>query len=276
MNPGCNLVIHWSDKLPVAMAMVMLSRATRIEDVHIVGNFTSDSIKCDTIHALPEAERLLELFDKLEKEEKEKKEKLFKISYLNVRSIKSWIGKREDVLKDDLLLEADILCLAETWLEEGQTFDLNGYKGHFSNGGKGKGVAGFSKIKLISQPETVSNKQYSAVSFKTKHFNTIFLYLSNGYDKDSLFHCLDDWIRNDTPTVIMGDINEDILVKESKFEKYMDLKGFCQLIKQPTSDKGSLIDHIYVNNLMNSKKIEVEQVPVYYSDHDVITLYISK
>ena len=258
------------------MAMVMLSRATRVEDVHIVGSFTSDSIKCDTEYALPEAERLLKLFDELEKEENEKKEKLLKISYLNVRSMKSWIGKREDVLKDDLLLEADILGLGETWLEEDQAFYLDGYEGHFSNRGKGKGVAGFSKIKLISKAETASNKQCSAVFFKTKDFNTIFLYLSDVYNKDCLFQLLDDWIIDDIPTVVMGDINEDILVKESKFETYMAMKGFCQLIKQPTSDKGSLIDHIYVNNLMNSKKVDVEQTPVYYSDHDVITLYISK
>ena len=158
------------------MAMVMLSRATRVEDVHIVGSFTSDSIKCDTEYALPEAKRLLKLFDELEKEEKEEKEKFLKISYLNVRSIKSWIGKREDVLKDNLLLEADILGLGETWLEEDQAFYLDGYEGHFSNRGKGKGVAGFSKLKLISEAEAASNKRCSAVSFKTKDFNTIFLY----------------------------------------------------------------------------------------------------
>ena len=72
------MVIHWSHTLPVAMAMVMLSRATRVEDVHIVGSFTSDSIKCDTEYALPEAERLLKLFDELEKEEKEEKRKILK------------------------------------------------------------------------------------------------------------------------------------------------------------------------------------------------------
>ena len=175
-----------------------------------------------------------------------------------------------------MLLEADILGLGETWLEEDQAFYLDGYEGHFSNRGKGKGVAGFSKLKLISEAEAASNKRCSAVFFKTKDFNTIFLYLSDGYDENCLFQLLDDWIIDDIPTVVMGDINEDILVKESTFETYMAKKGFCQLIKQPTSDKGSLIDHIYVNNLMNSKKVDVEQTPVYYSDHDVITLYISK
>ena len=80
------------------MAMVMLSRATRAQDVHIVGEFKKEAIKCDTKYALPEAERLLKAFENKEMEERTRQEKCIKVSYMNVKSIKSWDGHRKDVV----------------------------------------------------------------------------------------------------------------------------------------------------------------------------------
>ena len=118
------------------------------------------------MYALPEAERLQNIFDENEAKDHAEKEKHFKISYLNVQSIKSLNGHRQDVMRDDALLEADILGLGETWLENGQNIDLEGYSGYFASSGNGKGVAGFSKFQLTSEPELSSTKDCSAIFFK--------------------------------------------------------------------------------------------------------------
>ena len=54
----------------------------------------------------------------------------------------------------------------------------------------------------------------------------------------------------------------------------MEKKGFQQLIHQPTYEEGSLIDHVYVNKCMKNLNVSVETFSVYFSDHDIITLYI--
>ena len=81
------------------------------------------------------------------------------------------------------------------------------------------------------------------------------MYLSVGYNEETLFQLLETWIRDKIPTVIMGDVNEDLMKKKSKLKDFLSGKGFSQLIEQPTFDKGSLIDHIYVNTPMTKKTV---------------------
>ena len=52
--------------------------------------------------------------------------------------------------------------------------------------------------------------------------------------------------------------------------------GFEQQIKESTCQTGSIIDHLYVNNAMKDKNISTVLDAVYYSDHDVVSLYIPK
>ena len=46
----------------------------------------------------------------------------------------------------------------------------------------------------------------------------------------------------------------------------MSSKGFSQLVKVPTTDSGSLLDHIYYDS--SSTNTFVDVVYVYHSDHD--------
>ena len=54
----------------------------------------------------------------------------------------------------------------------------------------------------------------------------------------------------------------------------MKNRGFQQLIQAPTFDKGTLIDHIYVSDCLNGSCIE--QNAAYYTDHDIVSLFIPK
>ena len=79
------------------------------------------------------------------------------------------------------------------------------------------------------------------------------------------------------PTAVIGDINENLgSMRIWPFNKKMCLLGFEQLIKTPTCDTGSTLDHIYVNDAMKIKGITTEIDAVYYSDHDIISLNIPK
>ena len=73
----------------------------------------------------------------------------------------------------------------------------------------------------------------------------------------------------------MGDFNIDYSPDE-KVSKCLKTLGFQQLIQEATRISGSLIDHIYVNEALKSQEIRTQQDSAYYSDHDVITLYIPK
>ena len=257
------------------MAFVQLGRCERLSDIYIIPEpeLNVDAIRCDP-EALAETERLEKIFDDTKRMETQRRDKYWQISFLNVRSIKALDGHREDVSNDELLMTSDLLGLGETWLEKDQTVHFPGFSGYFSTSGQGKGIAGYTKLNLIEEPKIISTKTCSAILFKTTTFHIIFLYLSKDYKEDSVTSVLLSWIDN-VPTAVLGDMNEDIL-KSSKIQRFMRSKGFHQVIKEPTCSTGSLIDHIYVNDSMSELGIFSELDAVYYSDHDVITLYVSK
>ena len=47
-----------------------------------------------------------------------------------------------------------------------------------------------------------------------------------------------------------------------------------QHVETPTRDNGTLIDHVYTNNMMESNVL-TETNDCYYSDHDIVTCIIS-
>ncbi|XP_029901985.1 uncharacterized protein LOC115355355 [Myripristis murdjan] len=75
-----------------------------------------------------------------------------------------------------------------------------------------------------------------------------------------------DWLHPISNTiVIMGDFNENIL-KTSSISKFMGEKGFSQHVTQETTEKGTLIDHVYVKTTRYN--VECAVMPTYFSDHE--------
>ena len=149
MKSGCEVNIHWPNVKKDGLIYVMLGRSERLEDIYISGELDVSKIACSP-EALQESKRLEEVFNQSEKEEEEKRAKCIKISYLNVQSMKSEDGHAKDVERDNVIMDADMFGLGETWLEKGSEVHFDGYSGHFANNGKGKGVAGYSKIDLVA------------------------------------------------------------------------------------------------------------------------------
>ncbi|XP_042269742.1 uncharacterized protein LOC121898666 isoform X1 [Thunnus maccoyii] len=77
-----------------------------------------------------------------------------------------------------------------------------------------------------------------------------------------------DWLDPKSNTIaIMGDFNEDIL-KSSTICKFLTDKGYIQYVTQPTTEKGTLIDHVYVKT--SHYEIESVVLPTYFSDHEAV------
>ena len=93
--------------------------------------------------------------------------------------------------------------------------------------------------------------------------------------KQEFFDILATWIDNTRPTTIMGDINMNFFTN-CKLNQFLEKLGFQQMIRQATHESGSLIDQVYVNQPLRALNIFTEQCAVYYSDHDMVTIYIPK
>ena len=188
------------------MAYTLFGRSQRLKDIHIYGGFEVDGIKCDQ-NALQETKRLENIFDDAQRVKTMKKANHWKISYMNICSLNAHL---DDLAVDNEVNDSDVIGLGETWMEQNKTIEFQDFEGHFASFGRGKGQAAFSRIPLSSQPEIVASSEFSAIFLSTCHFNMIFLYLSQNYDITYVSNVVGNWIEKDIPTVVMGDINENI------------------------------------------------------------------
>ena len=76
------------------------------------------------------------------------------------------------------------------------------------------------------------------------------------------------------PTCIVGDFNEDVSVTSNTCCCAMlRSQAFKQMVSKPTHDSGTIIDHIYVSQTINTMQTDVTNC--YYSDHDFILCTIT-
>ena len=71
------------------------------------------------------------------------------------------------------------------------------------------------------------------------------------------------------PICVVGDLNEDVSITlNTRCCTMFKLQGLQQMIKKPTHDSGTIIDHVYVSHPLNT--IQTDVTDCYYSDHDFI------
>ena len=69
------------------------------------------------------------------------------------------------------------------------------------------------------------------------------------------------------PTCIVGDFNEDVSITSNMHCCTMfRLQGFKQMVNKPTHDSGTIIDHVYISQTLNT--VQTDVTDCYYSDHD--------
>ena len=83
----------------------------------------------------------------------------------------------------------------------------------------------------------------------------------------SLFGNYLAYLPHIVPTIIVVDFNEDLSRSTtSRVLQLMSSRGFSQLVQVPTTDSGSMLDHIYYNGIVEDAVIDVTNT--YYSDHN--------
>ena len=74
------------------------------------------------------------------------------------------------------------------------------------------------------------------------------------------------------PTCIVGDFNEDVSIASSTCCSTMfRSQGFKQMVNTPTHDSGTIIDHVYMSQTLNTMQTDVTDC--YYSDHDCHSMF---
>ena len=261
-------------------AYVAFSRVKTLQGLHIC-NFNPTAIKS----SIKVKEEMTRLNTKLVKFIPDLKflslaSNYITLSLLNVRSI---VAKLDDIEHDSYMNAVDILCFCETWLSPSQpsphikddhvVLRCDRVSGN-SKGGVLMSVPGTTKpshtniltshgierlttrlcvhntdiqIALLYRPPSVPTATYISV------LTTIVAHMS----------------LSTLPTIILGDFNEDLYDNtHSRILDIMSNNGYTQLVQSPTTDRGTLIDHVYYNRPSDDAVVQVHDT--YYSDHDTV------
>ena len=198
-----------------------------------------------------------------------------KLLYINIGNFKR---KIED-MKNDIFQNADIISLNETHLGHSDTLTSNMMgisKDMFTVccdcNNRGGGVALIVNTKL--NPKQVRMKtilenvieigeliQIIVMLVCRPPSTPVDVFMNNMLDISAQFQHV--------PTCTVGDFNEDVsITSNTNCCAMLRLQGFRQMVNKPTHDSGTIINHVYVSQTVNTMQTDVTDC--YYSDHDCI------
>ena len=258
------------------MVYVMLSRAQTLEQIVIL-----DALYTDQVGWRPHQSALEEL-------ETSEKEALnvgnienieLKIMSLNALSLPSNFIEISRLIESS---KCDVICLQETWLgeaEDGEAYKIENYELSLNSRGRGRGIATYMTKQFI-ELFFMNNSDCQMTKVGTEHIEIVNLYRSK--ECRNIETLVKNLIEPTKKTIVVGDTNINLQNQKSqRFVKIMteDL-GFQQLVTQPTFDRlpavyPSLLDHVYVSFGLR-ERVKIEQKSVYFSDHDVIFVSLTK
>ena len=185
-----------------------------------------------------------------------------KVCSLNVKSLRMHI---DDVKSDPALLQSDILCLQELWLhpgeEEGGQYQLEGFRGHFTCVGPGKGVAVYVKDKIASYSyRDISEPFLQLGRVSLPDVDIITIYRSQQEPPSRAAHFLKELINLEKTTLVMGDFNVCPRRKPTnELNTFLSNQMFNQLVTLPTHIDGGEFSDLKVSE-DNILRIEHEFV----------------
>jgi hypothetical protein len=255
--------------LQKAMAYVALSRVTHLEGMYLT-DFNESRIFCDeNVHThisnmmrsdLSPANPVANIDDSTN----------FIIVHHNIQSLNRHV---EDIKSNAEMKKAHVICLSETWLQNDNILDpykMIGYTFESVNSGKGRGVAMYIQNSIKYQRVFSANDQSDILVIRTSGNTNLLIgviykpvgtnlteFSSEMNDLTAQFEILDT-----DHNVFVGDFNHDLLKHPpiSAFDHYK------QLVKEPTTSKGTLLDHIYIK----PEPQQYQSVPMttHYSYHN--------
>ena len=281
------IVVDLSKIFAAGQAYVALSRVTLLEGLQIL-NYNSAAIKKDK-RVDTEMLRLqqrpitfaLPIIPTLPEQD------FIKIIHVNVRGYLDHIG---DLKADHVISCADIICLTETHLRESDTIHPNSqpikshvqYRADQVGGVQKGGIMIFVNRQI---PSTCLNIDIPGLEFLATSLSPspnrkivlITLYRRSSTVSTQEFIAMVEQLLSSTAlshaeVLVVGDFNDDLMPKTTKIHRCFQSNGFNQLIEQPTTDQGSLLDHVYFNGV---SPIQTEVSDTYYSDHDCTIIAIA-
>ena len=152
----------------------------------------------------------------------------------------------EDVRSDPVLLQSDILCLQETWLEDGEEkderFQMEGFRAHFVSVGRGKGLAVYVKRELRRVMNSVSKfgeENIQLIKVDMRKLDLIAIYRSKEEPLYRATHHLKNFINPDKDTLVIGDVNFGAN-EVNDMSNFLARAGFTQLVTLPTHIRGGI------------------------------------
>ena len=260
-----------------AQAHVMLSRAQRLEQVFIVKSLDEAKIRTSRI-GLAELERLESIsynespspWYTLSSNDR------IKIASLNCAGL---APHYIDVLADEKLLNADIIHLVETSIEnteESQKLNIQGYQSHFINVRRGRGIVTYFKLQMFTHEDDFVAPSMQVTKFSSHNLDMLNVYRSSDGNSLELLNIITEMLTGGKPTLITGDFNICMLNHgKNRMSKGLVENGFHQMIREATHIRGGHIDHVYWKDDDHVwTEPHLELYCPYYSDHDasLITL----
>ena len=280
------IVVDLSKIFAAGQAYVALSRVTSLEGLQIL-NYNSAAIKKDKrvdTEMLRLQQRPITFVSPIIPTLPE--QDFIKISHLNVRG---YLDHIDNLKTDDVISSADVICLTETHLRKSDTIHLNSqpikshvqYRADRVGGVQKGGILIFVNRQI---PSTRLNIQIPGLEFLATSLspnpNTkivlITLYRRSSTVSTQEFIAMVEQLLSSTAllhaeVLVVGDFNDDLMGNTTKISSWFKRNGFNQLIDQPTTDQGSLLDHVYFNGV---SPIQTEVCDTYYSDHDCTIIAI--
>ncbi|XP_066264724.1 uncharacterized protein [Branchiostoma lanceolatum] len=290
------VVVSMKKMFASGMSYVALSRVCSLGGLHIT-DYKQESIYCDeevqgAVNTMKHFEFVSNPFATVGNSSAKEVLKL-NIVHHNTEGLVSHFKS----LKSTCLVNADIICLTETWLSENvqsSQVQLDGFsmfrkdrsRGHVGEEGSSVtinsphgGVAVYVRdvygCEEIHIPDDILECVAMQVSADcTKHL-IVAIYRPPNVRKDPfvssldrLLHHLSSVERNST--VILGDFNENLKSSEEnkKILSFFMRSHYQQLIEAPTTAKGTLIDHVYIS--ASSATVHHGVIQTFYSYHDAV------
>ena len=215
-----------------------------------------------------------------------------KILLHNVQGLSSHV---QCIRQDTRYTEADIICVTETWLAPNNCNDdthVNGFVFHnkprhlaYDTNGKifaelreqqHGGVGIYCKENMQCHVTDVPCMNIECLPLYIPQLKTqvAVIYRPSSYQLSTFCAKLNDLIvhmnMKTGGKIILGDFNENLMVANS-IRTQMEKHGFSQVVNEPTTEKGTLIDHIYIKDI-DTKNICINIMPTYFSYHECVEL----
>ncbi|CAG2225833.1 unnamed protein product [Mytilus edulis] len=272
-------------------AYVALSRVTSKSGLHIKSIDTEKidkKIFCDPdiVKGVSEMTRFLLEIDDVAEEPTQS----FQIMYHNIQGLQT---HAEDLKHNPDFRRADYICLTETWTnQELICFEMMGYDGfhlprslafeddnsYYSSLKEMQhgGVCVFYKLSTETEIcNLASNLECIVFKISSKNILVATVYRTQKYNLGKFLENLEILICKlvdlSEKIVVIGDFNQDILKGGCTVFNFMSSKGFRQLVDSPTTEGGTLIDHVYVKGCLDT---QIAIIPTYYSYHEALKIVI--